>query len=164
MSFGGGGGSSSIATSTDVALNNPGDGQALTYNAGLAKWQNVSGGIPFATISMPGTLTTGTLSLPFPINGTWLFGALIVGVGTTSTGASIIVDVLYNGTTIYTSPGNRPTIAAGSLWAAGGTPNTTTYTGSTSVRGYLQFSVTQIGSPGTEGADLVATLYASRTA
>lgn len=41
MSFGGsGGGSSSIATSTDVALNNPGNGQVLAYNSSLSKWVN----------------------------------------------------------------------------------------------------------------------------
>ena len=40
MSFGGGSGSSSIAGSTDVALNAPANNQILGYNTSLAKWQN----------------------------------------------------------------------------------------------------------------------------
>ncbi len=43
MSFGGGGGGSgSIHTDSDVVLNNPTDGQVLTYNDTLAKWQNLA--------------------------------------------------------------------------------------------------------------------------
>lgn len=164
MSFNpGGGGSSTLSGDSDVALSNPANGHILSYNSGIGKWQNLSGGIPLATISMPGTLATGVVSLPFPINGTWSFGALIVEVGTASTGASIIVDMLYNGSTIYTTTANRPTLGAGVVWAAGGAPNTTSFTGSSSVRGYLQFSIIQVGSSGTEGSDLVATLYATRT-
>lgn len=122
-------------------------------------------GIPLATISLPGVLAAGTVSLPFPLFGTWQFEALLVDIGTAPVGAAVIVDLLYNGTSIYSStPGNRPTVAAGSNWAASGTPNTTVFTGSASQRGYLQFSAAQIGAAGTEGADLVATLYAIRTA
>lgn len=41
MGFGGsGGGSSSIATGTDVALNNVQDTQVLTYDGGVGKWVN----------------------------------------------------------------------------------------------------------------------------
>ena len=40
MSFGGGSGSGSIASSTDVVLNSPSNNQILGYNASLAKWQN----------------------------------------------------------------------------------------------------------------------------
>lgn len=42
MSFGGGGGSSSISGSTDVALSNPSTGQVLGYNGTIGKWQNVA--------------------------------------------------------------------------------------------------------------------------
>lgn len=43
MSFGGGGGGSSrISTSSDVILNNPTDGQVLSYNGSLTKWQNAN--------------------------------------------------------------------------------------------------------------------------
>lgn len=40
MSFGGPGGSGSIAGSTDVVLNSPTNNQVLGYNTSLAKWQN----------------------------------------------------------------------------------------------------------------------------
>ncbi len=162
MSFNPGNGT--ISGSSDVALNNPGSGDRFVYNSGIGKWQNVDGAVPLATVSMPGTLATGLVSLPFPILGTWQFKALIVDVGTAPSGAGIIVDLLYNGSTIYTTTSNRPTVAVGALWASGGTPNTAQYTGSTSSRGYFQFSVIQVGSNGTEGSDLVATLYATRTA
>lgn len=39
---GGGSGGGSVSTSSDVALNNPLDGNALTYNASIAKWVNQS--------------------------------------------------------------------------------------------------------------------------
>ena len=43
MSFGGGGGGSSrISTSQDVALSNPADGEVLTYDGTLAKWKNAA--------------------------------------------------------------------------------------------------------------------------
>lgn len=48
MGFGGSGGSGggSIASATDVAVNNPTNSQALTYNSSVQKWQNstISGG------------------------------------------------------------------------------------------------------------------------
>lgn len=41
MGFGGsGGGSSSIASSTDVALSSPSDSEVLTYDSATAKWKN----------------------------------------------------------------------------------------------------------------------------
>jgi hypothetical protein len=49
MSFGGGGGSSKIATAQDVALSGPTDGQVLSYNGTLAKWQNATN--PTAPVS-----------------------------------------------------------------------------------------------------------------
>jgi len=152
----------SLSGSSDVAISSPGNGQVLAYNASTSKWQNQPAGIPLATISMPGSLAVGIVSLPFPLFGTWRFEAVLVDVATAPAGASIIADVMYNGTTIYSTPGNRPTITAGSQWAAGNTPNIITFTGSTTVRGYIQFSLLQVGSAGSEGADLVGVLYATR--
>jgi hypothetical protein len=44
MSFGGGGGGGGqIATAADVALSNPANGQVLSYNTTLSKWQNANG-------------------------------------------------------------------------------------------------------------------------
>lgn len=53
MGFGGsGGGSGSVAGSSDVALNNPADSQVLSYNASTSKWKN-------ATITQGGGATAG---------------------------------------------------------------------------------------------------------
>jgi hypothetical protein len=40
MGFGSGGGSSSIASGTDVTLNNPASNQVLSYDTTIAKWKN----------------------------------------------------------------------------------------------------------------------------
>ncbi|TAH32479.1 hypothetical protein EYC59_05920, partial [Candidatus Saccharibacteria bacterium] len=65
----GGGGSSSIGTSTDVTLNNPADNEVLTYDAGTGKWKNaaVSGGgvVPDATAT-----TKGSIQLAGDLGGT----------------------------------------------------------------------------------------------
>lgn len=70
MGFGpGGGGSSSIGTSSDVALSNPADNEVLTYDAGTGKWKNavVNGGgsTPDAT-----TTTKGKIQLAGDLAGT----------------------------------------------------------------------------------------------
>lgn len=52
MTFGGsGGGSSSIAGSSDVALSNPANNEVLAYDSGVQKWKNAAsagagGGVP----------------------------------------------------------------------------------------------------------------------
>lgn len=52
----GGGGSASIASSSDVTLNNPANNEVLAYDATAAKWKNatVSGGASDATASSKG--------------------------------------------------------------------------------------------------------------
>lgn len=70
-----------------------------------------------------GTLTTGTgtfmwtndLGVPMTIR------SVRASVGTAPTGASVIADVNVNGTTIFGSPGNRPTIAASAFTSGKGT-------------------------------------------
>ncbi len=42
MGFGGGGSTTSIGTSTDVALNTPVTSQVLTYDGSIAKWKNAA--------------------------------------------------------------------------------------------------------------------------
>lgn len=63
-------------------------------------------------LSLPGTLAVGAGSSRFRFP----FAAVLLGftasVGTAPTGASLILDVNKNGTTVFTTQGNRPTIAA----------------------------------------------------
>jgi len=69
---------------------------------------------------------------------------------TAPTGATFIVDVLVNGTSIYTGvTANRPTIAISAFTALGGTPATLTVPPA----GVVSFAVTQIGST-VAGSDL----------
>ena len=69
-------------------------------------------------------------------------------VGTAPTGAAIIVDVLKNGTTLFTGGTDRPQIAI-SGFTDTGVPAVT----SVAAGDYLTVSVTQIGST-VKGSDL----------
>lgn len=96
---------------------------------------------------------TGTHKLVFP------FDATIVGcqlaLGTSPTGTAAIADVNKNGTTIFTTQGNRPQVAAADADGVGSvaTPDVTGFlTGD-----YMTVDIDQIGS-GTPGADMVLTV------
>ena len=66
--------------------------------------------------SNTGTLSaTGGLHRLYNDTGaTWTIQSVRASVGTAPTGASILIDINVNGTTIFTTQGNRPAIAAGS--------------------------------------------------
>lgn len=73
-----------------------------------------------------------------------------IAVNTAPTGASLIVDVNKNGTTIFTTQSNRPTIAASGTSATSGTPDVT----SVAKNDLVTVDADQVGS--TEpGKDLV---------
>jgi hypothetical protein len=63
-------------------------------------------------------------------------------VGTAPTGASVIVDVHLNGTTIFTTQGNRPTISPGAFTSGSATPDVT----SVAAGDYLTIDIDQVGS------------------
>jgi hypothetical protein len=75
---------------------------------------------------------------------------VIASLSTTSSGASVIVDVNKNGTTIFTTQGNRPTITAGAFYDFSSVPDVTSLTSGD----YLTIDIDQVGS-GAAGADLV---------
>jgi hypothetical protein len=80
----------------------------------------------------------------------WTIVSLRASVGTPSVGASIIVDVNIDGTSIFTNQANRPTIAASSYTSAKVTNmNTTTV----SVGSYITIDIDQLGTT-TLGSDL----------
>ena len=71
-------------------------------------------------------------------------------VGTTSAGSSIIVDINKNGTTIFTTQANRPTIAAAAVVATlAGQPEVLTF----AAGDLLSVDIDQIGSS-TAGSNL----------
>ena len=128
-----------------------------TSNAdGDATWQNPvgSGGTSTETFGQPGTLATGVgaSSFCFPFNAT--INGVVASVGTAPTGASVICDVNLNGTTIFSTQANRPTIAAGTVKTSSmPTPNTT----SISQFDLLSVDIDQVGST-VPGADLIVVI------
>lgn len=72
-------------------------------------------------------------------------------VGTAPTGASIIIDVLKNGTTVYTTTANRPSIAASANSSV--LPVVTPDVVNTVTGDYLTVNIFQVGST-IAGSDL----------
>lgn len=100
--------------------------------------------------SKTGTLaiSTGTIRYRFPWAATIL--GVTAAVNTAPVGASIIADVKKNGTTIFTTTGNRPTIAAGTnATTTEPTPDVTTI----AAGDYITVDIAQVGST-TAGSDL----------
>lgn len=104
-----------------------------------------------ATFSQAGTLTTGTGASRFLMPGAGTITGVVMSVNTAPTGQSVICDVKKNGSTIYSTTANRPTIAAGNLaTTTEPAPDVTTF----AAGDYLTVDISQIGS-GAAGADLV---------
>ncbi|HUS26690.1 MAG TPA: hypothetical protein VMY99_05070 [Nevskiaceae bacterium] len=112
-----------------------------------------------SAFSVTGTLTTATGTARLPIDGTYTIVGTRLMANTAPTGASIIVDVNKNGTTIYTTQGNRPTIAAS---ANSGGPGSTPDVTSLAAGDYLTVDIDQIGST-IAGADLTVGVIVSKT-
>lgn len=103
------------------------------------------------------TVRTGATRFRFPWAVTIL--GVTAAVGTAPTGASLIMDVSKNGTTIFTTQGNRPTIAAGAnATASEPTPDVT----SMAAGDYLTVDIDQIGST-VAGSDLSVFIRYRRT-
>lgn len=110
----------------------------------------------FDTFGRGGTLTapiTGAGRSLFAYNAT-IVGAIAV-VSLAPTGASIICDVNKNGTTIFTTQANRPTIAAGAIKTTTmPVPDVTAL----AVGDYLSVDIDQVGS-GIAGSDLIVKVF-----
>lgn len=101
------------------------------------------------TVSGDLTVSSNPLRIPFYMGRSVTIDGVYLIVETAPVGASIIVDVNKNGTTIFTNQSNRPQIASGNT-----TGNTTTIDVSTVSDGdYLTMDIDQIGST-TPGANL----------
>ena len=107
-----------------------------------------------ATLTVPGVLTTGVGQARLYFDTAQTISNVVAGVGTAPAGQSIIVDVNLNGTTIFTTQANRPTITAGTNADTTSTPNVTAI----AVGNYLTVDVDQIGTT-TAGSDLVVTIF-----
>lgn len=115
-------------------------------------------GVKYYTFTVPGELAvdSGLLRI-YNLTGKALnISKVHLGVNTAPTGASIIVDIHENGTTIFTTQGNRPAIVASAF-----TGQSTTIDDPSWANGnYLQADVDQIGSA-VKGEDLTITVVAS---
>lgn len=60
MGFGGSGGTSSVAGSSDVAINNPVSSHVLTYDGSQGKWKNAVVPLPAASTSVAGIVRLAT--------------------------------------------------------------------------------------------------------
>lgn len=129
----------------------------LTYvdANGLMRSPNLANPFQFP---VPGTLSVvaGAYRLYNDTGATLTIIAARASVGTAPTGQSLIVDINKNGTTIFSTQANRPTIAAG-----GNTSGKVTNMNTTSLAAgeYLTADVDQVGS-GTAGADLMVAVLA----
>ncbi len=99
--------------------------------------------------SIPGALTVGARAVPLLIPMDMRIVDARLACGTAPTGAAILVDVNKNGTTIFTTQGNRPTIAISGTSGSAAVPDVTTI----SAGDKLTVDIDQIGST-VAGSDL----------
>lgn len=112
----------------------------------------------YYTLTVPGTLTvnSGVVRI-YNLTGRDLtISKVHLGVNTAPTGATIIVDVNENGTTIFTVQANRPVIAIAAFSGESTTINAPTWND----ENYIQADIDQIGST-IPGSDLTITIVAS---
>jgi hypothetical protein len=106
------------------------------------------------TMSRSGTLTAVAGTARLYLSGSYTLLDYRVSVGTAPTGASLIVD----GTTLFTTQGNRPTIAASGFLGTTTAPDVSTFVSGD----YITIDVDQVGST-IAGADLTVVLRMTRT-
>jgi hypothetical protein len=101
-----------------------------------------------AVFTLPGTLTTGSKLIRYYFESARTVANVVASVSTAPTGASIIFDVNKNGSTIFSTQANRPTITASSFTDLSYVPNTTSF----SLGDYITIDVDQVGStiPGSD--------------
>jgi hypothetical protein len=106
-----------------------------------------------------GTLVVTTGSQRLPVDGTYTIIGTRLTVGTAPMGAGVIVDINKNGTSIYTTQANRPSIAAAqNAGGPGATPDVTSLVAGD----YLTVDIDQVGST-VAGADLTVAVIVSKT-
>lgn len=110
----------------------------------------------FQTFSRAGTIgvATGTQRIYNRTGRTLTLTSVSASVATAPTGQSILIDVNKNGTTIFTTQSNRPTIAAATNEDVSGTPQVAAWADGE----YLTVDIDQVGTP-TPGADLTVSIY-----
>jgi hypothetical protein len=111
-----------------------------------------------ATFGVAGTLATLTGQARYYMASAQTILGTIASVGTAPTGASIIIDVFKNGTTVYTGGTNRPTISASGFVSA--TTIVAPAVTALAIGDYLTVVISQVGSS-IPGSDLTVTVVMS---
>jgi hypothetical protein len=93
-------------------------------------------------MTLPNELYVVTGKVRFYLQRDYRISAIAVAVGTSPTGSSVIVDINKNGTTIFTTQANRPTIAVGGNSDLTSVPDVDTL----SEGDYLTVDIDQVGS------------------
>jgi hypothetical protein len=104
--------------------------------------------------SQAGVLSVGAGSFRLPVVDVRRVLKVRAMVGTAPVGASVTIDINKNGSTIFTTQGNRPTIASGQNDSGTAVPDITDL----APGDYVTVDIDTVGAPGTEGEDLVVTL------
>lgn len=113
--------------------------------------------MPLYEVSISGSLATGTNQTPLiRILGTETITRITADVKTAPTGASIILDVNKNGSTIWSTQINRLSVSSGAVVGSQTTFDTTSLTDGD----LLTIDLDQVGS-GTPGADLTIAIKTS---
>lgn len=104
----------------------------------------------YQIFSVPSTLSAGSGKGRFYATRSLTITDVTASVGTAPTGSNIIIDVLKNGSTIFTTTANRPTITAGSFVDVSSIPDSGVATMASG--DYLTVSIIQVGStiPGSD--------------
>lgn len=102
-------------------------------------------------LSIGGVLQTGAGTIRFPVWRPITVLNVTLQLGGTPTGASVIIDVNKNGTTIFTTQGNRPTVAAAATQDLASVPDVTAY----AAGDYITVDVDQVGVAPNNGSDAV---------
>lgn len=114
---------------------------------------HAGGGAP-VSFSYSGALTAVNGAGVFPVPAAGTITSVRAAVGTAPTGASIIVDVDKNGSTVFTTTANRPTIAAGAQSSPAEVPDVT----SVAAGDLLSVNIAQVGTT-VPGSDLTVVVY-----
>lgn len=102
-------------------------------------------------LTIGGALQTGAGTVRFPVWRAITVLNVTLQLGTAPAGASVIVDVNKNGTTIFTTQLNRPTVAAAATQDLASVPDVTGY----AAGDYITVDVDQTGVAPNNGSDAV---------
>ncbi len=106
------------------------------------KWEEIKGGTSDITFTIDGSSVTGEDQISFLIPEAITVTNVFIQVDTAPTGATLIVDINKNGTTIFTTQSKRPEIAISGTSDTSDTPDVTAF----AQNDVLSISVDQIGS------------------